>query len=284
MSIVDSILNTVGVLLWFHWCSLRFDPLAGSTPRTLAGTLRRAEARKVSNWQTLALLVSLLVLRAWIYWQIGPAVKWTARVDVSMIVLAFRSDYFLLALLYSFLSLLRVLTVIYFWLIALAVINWTLDGDPVQRMVRLHLGRLARFPRWILAILPCLVVAFAWIALHPLFVKAGLVGQLKSFGQLVQQGILVGASVYFSLKFLIPAILLVYLLITYVHLGHSPFWEFINNTARNILRPFRAVPHKLGRIDFLPLITTVGVLLLLDALPNYLQHRFPDLRRWLWPL
>lgn len=284
MSIVDSILNIVAVLLWFHWCSLRFDPLAGSTARTLAGTLKRAEARKVNNWQTLALLVGLLVLRAWIYWQIGPATSWTARVDVSMIVLAFRSDFFLLALLYSFLSFLRILVVMYFWMAALAVINWSLEGDSVQRMVRLHLGPVARFPRWILAILPCLGVAFLWISLHPLLVKAGLIAQVKSFGQLVQQGMLVGGSLYLSLKYILPAILLVYLLINYVHLGRSPLWDFINHTARNILRPFRVIPHKLGKVDFLPVITAICILLVLDALPNFLHQRYPDLRRWLWPL
>ena len=44
MGIVDFILNLVALLLWFNWRTARFDPLAGSTPATLAGTLRRALA------------------------------------------------------------------------------------------------------------------------------------------------------------------------------------------------------------------------------------------------
>lgn len=284
MVIVDFILNIVGVLLWFHWCSLRFDPLAGTTARTLAGTLQRAEARKVRHWQAFGLLAALIVLRAWVYWQLSSAALWTAKVDVSMIVLVFRSDYFHLALLYSCLSFARVLAILYFWLIALAVINWTLEGDAVQRLIRLHLGRVAHLPRWMLVLLPCIAVGFGWISIHPLLVRAGLVAQVKSFGHLARQGLLVGTSMYFSLKYLLPTILLGYLVINHVHMGRSPLWDFVAATSHNLLRPLRAIPHKVGRLDILPLIAAVLILVLLDALPNYIEHRYPDLRRWLWPV
>ena len=73
MGTIDLILNITGVLLWFNWRSFGFDPLAYSTPATLAGTLRPAEPRQLHRWRYLAGLLLLLLLRAYFYWQIGPA-------------------------------------------------------------------------------------------------------------------------------------------------------------------------------------------------------------------
>lgn len=283
MVIVDSILNIIAVLLWFHWYSSRFDPLAGSTPRTLAGTLRRAEKRHVNHWQTLASLAGLLLFRTWLYWQLGSAVDWIARVDLAWVALVFRFDHLPLALLYVAVSFAKALALVYFWLIALAVIDWPLEADPLQRMIRLLIGPLARLPRWLLAIAPCLIVTFAWICLNPLLVKFGLLKQASTFGLLITQGLLLGASLYLSLKYLLPIILLACLVVNYVYLGRSPLWDFIINTSSNILRPFRVLPHQFGKVDLLPVIATVLILLVLEVLPNYLAHRRPDMRHWLWP-
>jgi uncharacterized protein YggT (Ycf19 family) len=283
MSLIDSILNIVGVLLWFHWCSLRFDLLAGSTPTTLAGTLKRAEKRAVKHWRILGSLGGLLLLRAWLYWQIGSATSWTAKVDLGMIVLAFRSDLFTLSLLYSMLSFLRILVIAYFWLMALAVINWSVEGDQLQRSVRLHLFKLGRAPRWVLVLTPAIVLILAWIALHPLLVKAGLIEQAGSIGLLARQGLLLAISVYFSLKYFLPVVLLLHLVLNYVYLGRSPAWDFIGVTARNMLAPVRNWPLRLGKVDFSPLVAAVLLLLLLDALPNYLAQKYPQARQWLWP-
>ena len=76
MGIIDFILNLVALLLWFNWRTARFDPLAGSTPATLAGTLRRASAPTLKSWLLPLSIPLLLLLRALFYWQIGGALGW----------------------------------------------------------------------------------------------------------------------------------------------------------------------------------------------------------------
>ena len=73
MGLIDVILNLAGVLLWLSWRSLRSDPLVTTSPATLVGTLRRAEPQRLKGWQLLAGLAVLLLLRALLYRQIGPA-------------------------------------------------------------------------------------------------------------------------------------------------------------------------------------------------------------------
>ena len=138
MSLIDLILNLAGLLLWFNWRSMRFDPLAHSSAATLAGTLKRAEPRRLRGWQFLAGLGGLLLLRALLYWQVGGAAGWTPRLDLTWVVLAFRCDRLAMrgdvlgsALLYSVLSFVRLLAVFYFWLLALAVINRK-GGRPIR--------------------------------------------------------------------------------------------------------------------------------------------------------
>ena len=63
MGLIDFILNLAGMLLWLNWRSIRFDPLARTTPATLAGTLRRAEPPRMKRWHFLAALAALLLLR-----------------------------------------------------------------------------------------------------------------------------------------------------------------------------------------------------------------------------
>jgi uncharacterized protein YggT (Ycf19 family) len=45
---------------------------------------------------------------------------------------------------------------------------------------------------------------------------------------------------------------------SYVYLGHSPFLEFVNLTAKSVLRPLGFLPLRLGMVDFAP---AVGIVL-----------------------
>ena len=114
MGLIDFILNLAGVLLWLNWRSLRFDPLVITSPATLVGTLRRAEPQRSRGWQLLAGLTALILLRALLYRQIGPAADWTPKLNLYFVVLAFRSDLWLPVTCYSVLSFARVLLVYYF--------------------------------------------------------------------------------------------------------------------------------------------------------------------------
>src|SRR5215475_14542946 len=101
MSYIDFILNLVALLVWLSWRSRKVDPLLRTSPATLIGTLKRTDAGRISGWQLGGGLALLLVARAWFYWLIGAPVNWTPKLNLGVISLAFRSDSFVLALLYS---------------------------------------------------------------------------------------------------------------------------------------------------------------------------------------
>jgi uncharacterized protein YggT (Ycf19 family) len=296
MSLVDLILNLAGLLLWLNWRASRFDPLARSSAATLAGTLKRAEPRRLRGWRFLAGLGGLLLLRAVLYWQIGGAAGWTPRLDLTWVVLTFRCDHLAVrgdvlgsALLYSALSFLRLLAVFYFWLLALVVINRKgAETDPVQKLLRLHLGAAARWPWWVQSVLPLVLVAGLWAALHPLLVSVSAAGPVQSRAHLLEQGLLVGAGIYLSLKYLLPAFLLLHLVASYVYFGRNPLLDFVSTTARNLLLPLRRLPLRCARVDFAPLAGALLIILLLHVLP---LHALPWLEKQLhlkpwpaWPL
>jgi len=284
MGLIDSILNLAGVLLWLGWRSIRLDPLVKATPATLIGTLRRAEPPRLKGWQLLAALAALLVLRGLLYQQIGPEAEWTPKLNLFLVVLAFRGNLFLPALLFSVLSFLRLLIVCYFWLLALAFINGrTASSDPLLRLVRLHLGPVARWPRLLQACLPLLMVAGLWGALHPLLVQLEIAGRVRSVAHLAGQGFLVGATLYLSLQYLLPLILLLHLIANYVYLGANPLWEFVHTTARNILAPLDRLPLRIARFDFAPLVGVMLLLLLLHWVPSVIVGRMAQTNVSLWP-
>lgn len=284
MGLIDFILNLAGVLLWLGWRSIRLDPLVKAPPATLIGTLRRAEPSRLKGWQLLVGLAALLLLRGVLYQQIGPEAEWTPRLNLFLVVLAFRGNLFLPALLFSVLSFLRVLIICYFWLLALAVINGrATGGDPLLKLVRLQLGPAGRWPRVVQVLLPLVLVAGFWMALHPLLVKLEIAGQVRSMVHLAEQGLLVGAALYLTLQYLLPVFLLLHMISSYVYLGGNPVWEFVNTTARNILAPLRGLPLRVARIDFAPVVGVVLILLLLHWLPNLVLSRMAQTRAGLWP-
>jgi uncharacterized protein YggT (Ycf19 family) len=269
MGLIDFILNLAGVLVWLSWRSLRFDPLVKTTPATLVGTLRRAEPRRLKRWQYLAGLAALLVLRALLYRQIGPEADWTPRLNLFFVVLAFRSDLFFPITLFSVLSFARILIVCYFWLLALAIINRrNAEPDPLQKMVRLHLGPVARWPWPVQLLLSLLLVTGLWVSLHPLLVHLEIASRVRSNAHLAEQGILIASALVFSLQYLLPVFLFLHLVASYVYLGASPLWEFINATARNLLAPLRRMPLRIARFDFTPLIAVILIFALLHLLPK----------------
>jgi uncharacterized protein YggT (Ycf19 family) len=287
MSLIDLILNLAGLLLWFNWRSLRFDPLVRTSVSSLAGTLRRAEPQRLKRWQLLAGLAALLLLRTLFYWQIGSAANWVPKLNLEFVVLAFRTDQLHVnqVLLYSFLSFGCALVVFYFWMLALAVINRGAgETDPILKMLRLHLGRAARWPWPVQVLLPLLLGAGLWMALHPLLVRAGVLGRAGSTIHLIEQSLLVGVGIYSSLKHLIPLFLLLYLLSSYVYFGNSSFWDFVGTTGRNLVAPIRWLPLRFARYDLVPAFAlAVFVPLFYWPVPAWVQHQLASHGVILWP-
>jgi uncharacterized protein YggT (Ycf19 family) len=288
MGLIDFILNLAGVLLWLSWRSIRSDPLVKTRPATLIGTLRRAEPSRMKGWQLLAGLGTLLVLRAVLYRQIGPEADWTPKLDLFFIVLAFPSHlppgHFLPAMVFSLLSFARILIIGYFWLLVLVVINRrNLESDPVHKMLRLHLGQVARWPLLLQVLLPLVSITVLWIALHPLLAHLEITGRVRSIAHLAEQGFLIGVALFFTLQYLLPVFLLLHLFASYIYFGKNPLWDFIGATALNLLAPLRRLPLRIARFDFAPLAGVLLILFLLHWLPNLVLGRMAENNLTLWP-
>jgi uncharacterized protein YggT (Ycf19 family) len=287
MTLIDFILNVAALLLWLNRRSLRFDPLVRTRPVTLIGTLRRAEPRRLGRWQlgiTLALLLLFRALFYWFYSRIGSPTGWTPRLGLGLIVLAFRGDSFWAEVVFSALSFLQVLVIFYFCLVALAIINRKTGGsDPIQKLVRLHLGRLGLWPWPVQAVLPLLVVAGLWIALHPVLLHLDVLSRTPATWHLVKQGLLVGGWLYFTLEYLLPPFLFAQLILNYVYLGASPVWDFISLTASNVMLPLRRLPLRFGRLDFTPVVGVILLYLLLHWLPESILGEMARRNVALWP-
>jgi uncharacterized protein YggT (Ycf19 family) len=261
MGVIDFILNVAGVLLWFNWRSLGFDPLAQSKAATLVGTLRRAEARPQRRWPYLLALLALLYFRALLYWEIGPSVAWIPSLKLGAISIPFRSDIFLRACVFSALSFGISLAVSYLWLLLMSLANAReAEPDPVQRLVRMHLGLVDRWPWVVKLLVPVLVTGLFWAGLRPLLAKWGMVPHSVPLTNLLQQAGAVGLSAYLTWKYLLAGVLALYLLSSYVYLGHHALWNFLALTGKNILAPIRFIPLRFGKIDVAPILGVVLVL------------------------
>ena len=285
MDSLNFILNLAGLLLWLSWRSAGHDPFIRPTPRTLSGTVRRAEPRgRFPTLGFLPALAGLLLARAFFYWQGGSAVSWTPRTDLDFVVLAFRGNAFGAVLLFSILSFVEALWVLYFWLIVLAIINRANTADdPVQKLIMLQLGRIGHWPRLVLAILTVFCTTAFWLALHPLLVHWSVLAPAQSFLHIVGQGLMVSLTLCLSLKYLLPAILFLHLVTSYVFLGTNPLWNFITVTSRNILAPTARVPMRVGKVDFAPVVGIILIILLLHMVPEMIWRELGKRNLSPWP-
>jgi len=261
MAPIDVILDLAGLLLWLNWRSAGFDPLMKSTPTTLVGTLRRAEPLRAKGWYFLMAVIGLLFLRALLYWQIGPAVDWMPALKLGAISISFRSDFFSRAMLFSIVSFGVTLIIFYLWLLFFSIVNGrTEEADPLQKLVRLHLGWIERLPWPVKLLLPFLSVTVLWYAFDPLLARWDIIPAGKSALHRLEQAGAIGLGVYLAWKYLIIGLLLLYLLGSYIYLGNHVFWNFLAATGRNILIPFRFLPLRIGKIDLAPLFAMAAIL------------------------
>jgi uncharacterized protein YggT (Ycf19 family) len=255
MGYVDFILNLAGLLLWIKWRLLPFDPIHKRTPATLVGTLRRAAPTYFRRWHLLAGIGLLLLLRAMIYWQIGPAVHWTGRLDLGVITLSFRSDLFSRVLLFSVSSFGLALGIFYLWLLLLSLLNGKSENTgSIHRLVRMPLGGIDGWPRWAKIISPFAATALVWWLASWLFAWLEIIPKPVSVTHRIEESVIVGFSSYLVWKFIAAALLVLHLLNTYIYFGKHPFWNYVNATAQNLIAPLRKIPLRAGRVDFGPVI------------------------------
>ena len=289
MELADYIVNLVGMLLWLSWRGLTAPSGDRPASLSLAGTLRPTNTRDRRGVSLLVLLGLLLLGRAAVYRLLAPAAGWTPKLDLRYVVPAFPNEDFVAMVTYSLLSFLRLLSVLYFWMLALNIINRRSgEHHRMHKLIRQHLGLVGRWPWYIQLVLPLALIAGFWIALAPLLALLGVTSHIPRLAPLCEQGLLIGGTLYLSLKYPLPAILLAHLIINYVYFGRSAICDFINLTATKLLAPIRRLPLKVGRVDFAPVVGAALILLLLQIVPT---HVIPFAERsWhvrlhpLWPL
>ncbi|MGD0410133.1 MAG: hypothetical protein ABSC18_00390 [Verrucomicrobiota bacterium] len=259
MSLIDFILNVAGLLLWLNW---RAVPPPRVTPEGTAGLARprRADPPR-GRWRYLLGLLALLLGRAVFYWQAGARLRWDPGISLSTFSLLFRSDWPGRMVLFSFFSFGATLGFFYLCLLLLSSVNAPVsDADPAQRLVRLHLGRLERWPGGVKLLLPLAATMALWCALNPLLLWIDMVPRVSTW-HVLAQGAVIGLAAYLALKFLVVGFLALYVVNSYVYLGDFPFLDFVNATARGLLRPLRPLPLRIGRVDLAPLAGMALVML-----------------------
>lgn len=259
MGIIDFILDLAGLLLWLNWRSLRFDPLGQRTPATLIGTLRRAEPRRLRRWHMPVALGGLLLLRAVFYWQIGSGVGWAAgRLYLGIIELSFRSDSFGRILLFSVFSFGLTLAMFYLWLLLFSILE---GPEPFHRLVRMQLGPVDRWPRWLKLSLPLVLAAVSWWLVSWVLAWLAIVPPPVSAAHRIEESLIIGLGSYLAWKYAAGALLILHLLNSYIYFGKHSFWYYVTAEAQTLLRPLRAVPLRAGKADFAPMVGIVLVFL-----------------------
>jgi len=258
MGLIDFILNLAGMLLWLNWRAAKADPLGEPKPATLIGTLRRAEPAKSRHWHLPAVLGGLLLLRALFYWQIGSAAGWVGKLDLGVTAVFFRSNVFGQMLLFSIFSFARLFGIVYLWLLLLSILEGPM---PTHRLVKMQLGAIDGWPRWIKFLLPLAVIALVWglaswpfAWLHP---KPAMLAAHR-----IEESLIIALGSYLVWKFLMAALLALHLLNSYIYFGKNAFWNYVNATAKQLLRPLEKIPLRAGRADFAPVAGIALVFLL----------------------
>ncbi len=277
MGYVDFILNLAGLLMWLNWRSIRFDPLVKRTPATLMGTLRPATPKKIHRWQWLAIIAGLLVVRSFLYWEIGSSMSpvWSGKLDLGTVVLSVpcHGNWAGLGriLLFSFLSFGLMLGIFYAWLLLLSMLA---GPEPFHRLVRIPLGRVDNWPRWAKLLLPLGVTATAWCALSWLLGWLQIFPPPASMGHRLEQSLVIALGSYLVWKFPAGVLLALHLLNSYIYFGKHPVWKYVEATSQMLLWPLKKIPLRIGRVDFAPVIGIAIVFLIAHFLEYGIKTRF----------
>jgi len=272
MGYVDFILNLAGLLLWLNWRSIRFDPLVKRAPATLMGTLRPATPKKLRRWHLLAFLGVLLSLRAVAYHWMAPF--WIGQIDVGVTALPFRSNWFAAMLIFSFLSFGVTLGIFYIGLLFMSLLS---GPEPIHSLVKIPLGRVDDWPRWAKILLPFVATAVLWwLASWPLGWLDITLKQLSPAHRF-EQSLVIGLDGYLVWKFPLGALLVLYLLNSYIYFGRHPLWKYVSVTAQKLLRPLSLLPLRVGRVDFAPVLGLCLLFLAAELAARGLNWVFPRL-------
>ena len=133
---------------------------------------------------------------------------------------------------------------------------------PTHRLVRIQLGKMDGWPNWIKILLPFAVAALVWgLASWPL-AWLHIIPQPVSLARRLGESLVIALGSCLAWKFLIVALLVLHLLNSYIYFGKHPFWNYVNVTAKKLLRPLGKIQLRAGRADFAPVAGIALVFLL----------------------
>ena len=246
-TLLDFLLNIVGLLLWFNWRASGLK-LAAPGVVSLAATIQRTESLEPRRWFSFGCLIALLFIRALVYCNFGSKVDWTAAMDLTAIVLPFRSDLLSRMFLFSLLSFLLALGIVYAALLLLSVINEkSRTTDYFSRLIALQLGWFGKWFWPIRFFLAPIIAALVWMLLSRLFVNLGILPSPKNSAHAWQIAGVLALSIMLTWKYVLVLFLGLHLLNTYVYLGNSSFWQFVTLTGNRLCLPIRWL--RIGKID-----------------------------------
>jgi uncharacterized protein YggT (Ycf19 family) len=165
-------------------------------------------------------------------------------------------------LLYSIFSFGSILALFYLWLLLFSIVNHSKnDPGPLQKLAAFHLGFVDRWWWPLKLALPFFVVAVFWIAINPFLASSKIIPPSASMLHRLEQAATIGLGVYLWWQYLLYALLLLYVLSSYVYLGDHPFWRFVSATGRNLLLPLSWLPLRIAKLDLAPFLAIAATFL-----------------------
>ena len=147
--------------------------------------------------------------------------------------------------------------------------------EPIHGLVKIPLGRVDGWPVWAKVLLPFIVASALWWGLSwPLDWMQKLPVSLP---QRCEQSLVIGLVGYGVWKFPAGALLVLYLLNSYIYFGKHPFWKYVSVAAQTLLRPLKSIPLRMGRVDFAPVVGIAIIFLAAEGMERGLVWLYAKL-------
>ena len=267
MGILDLTLSVLAVLLWANW---QMEVSASQKKRvTDLGHVGRTishNAEPASSWKTMLLLMAILFLRPFIYWQIGMGIDWNAMLKFGAVSIPFRSDNLLLMTLFSLAGFIQLLLIFYSWILFLGLMKY---GDNVNEKNLLHksihvfTGPILKWPVVFRVLLPGLITIPLWIIFCLILEKANIF-PVQTFKSIFCESLVMGLCAYLPWCHLMALLIFIYILNSYFYLTSSPIWNYLHSFTHRILTPLYFLKLQIYKIDFTPVAGMAIVFLIYE--------------------